>query len=106
MRPVSGRKARPGSPFGHCSGSESEVSARVIGTYWFPGVVYEITLDPRPASPGTIVPSRNQSPPVELYLSSLAHGWAPTRRVFADRPEASLEGCSLSTDIARSRHHP
>ena len=42
--------------------SARELSA-VIG---FPRIVNEMSLDPRPASPGTTVPSRNQSPPVEL----------------------------------------
>jgi hypothetical protein len=45
------------------SGGESEVSALGIGTYWFPGIVNETTLGPRPASPEAIVRSRNRSPP-------------------------------------------
>src|SRR3954470_22045492 len=56
----------PVRPFGHCSGSESEVTARVVGSYRFPAIVYEMTLAPRPASPGTDVPSRNRSAPLEL----------------------------------------
>src|SRR5690606_36628911 len=33
------------------SGGEGEVSALSVGTYWFSGIVNEMTLDPRPASP-------------------------------------------------------
>ena len=53
----------PVRPFDHCSGSESEVSALSVGTYWFPAIVNEITLASRPASPETYVPSRNRSAP-------------------------------------------
>jgi len=35
------------------SGGECEVGAVGIGTYWFAGSVDEITLHPRPASPGS-----------------------------------------------------
>src|SRR5690606_38373374 len=35
------------------SGGECEVGALGIGTYWFARSVNEITLHPRPASPGT-----------------------------------------------------
>jgi hypothetical protein len=35
------------------SGGENEVGAVGIGTYWFAGSVDEITLHPRPASPGS-----------------------------------------------------
>src|SRR5262250_102011 len=52
------------------SGGESEATARLsVGSYWFPEIVNEITLDPRPASLGTNVQSRNRSPPVELSNS-------------------------------------
>ena len=44
----------------------------ILGTYWFPRDINELTLDSRPASPGTIDPSRNRSPPVELYLQRSA----------------------------------
>ncbi len=45
----------------------------------FQGIVYELTLDPRPASPGTTVPSRNQSPPVQLSHGPVYSGrpWRP-----------------------------
>jgi hypothetical protein len=35
------------------SGGEGEFGARVIGTYWFAMMVYEITSPSRPASPGS-----------------------------------------------------
>ncbi len=52
------------------SGGESEGTALSVGSYWFPAIVYEMTLASRPASPGTNVPSRNRSAPLELYLSN------------------------------------
>src|SRR3954451_226129 len=36
-----------------------------------------MTLDPRPASPGTDVPSRNRSAPLELCCSSYSTGHNP-----------------------------
>src|SRR4051795_1604752 len=60
----------PVRPFGHRSGGESEVSALSVGTYRFPAIVYEMTPASRPTSPGTDVPSRNRSAPVELFLQS------------------------------------
>src|SRR3954465_10729660 len=41
---------------------------------WFPANVYEMTLASRPASPGTNVPSRNQSAPLELYDLAVYRG--------------------------------
>src|SRR4051795_7999782 len=40
---------------------------------WFPANVYEMTLASRPASPGTNVPSRNRSAPLELWHQSTGH---------------------------------
>jgi hypothetical protein len=64
VRPVTGPEALPDRPFGYCLGSKSEVSALCVGTYGFPGIVYEITLDPRLASRGSNDQSRNRSAPL------------------------------------------
>lgn len=52
--------------FDHRSGGESEGTALSVGSYWFPAIVYEMTLAPRPASPGSNVPSRNRSAPLSF----------------------------------------
>src|SRR5690625_6898240 len=52
MMERSGSGANPGFQTAQAeSGSESEVSALRFGTYWFPEIVNEMTLVPRPASP-------------------------------------------------------
>src|SRR5688572_22222780 len=77
MRPGSGtRTGARSDPSITASGSESEVVAIGVGNYRFPAIVYEMTLASRPASPGTNVPSRNRSAPLELSSS-------PTVRVNA-----------------------
>ena len=45
------------------SGSEGEVGALGIGTYWFARIVYEITVRPRPASPGQPTNVETDHPP-------------------------------------------
>ena len=74
MRPVSGAERSRADSFGHCLSSESEVSAFCVGTYWFQGTLASLTLASRPASPGTIDPSRNRSPPIELCFGDLSYG--------------------------------
>src|SRR5215203_4354495 len=61
----------PGLTFDHRLRGESE-TALILGSYWFPAIVYEMTLAPRPASPGTNVPSRNRSAPLELCATTVA----------------------------------
>src|SRR5699024_11640631 len=51
------------------SGGEGEVGALVIGTYWFAKSVNEMTLHPRPASPGSTIVVETDHPPVELSIS-------------------------------------
>ncbi len=66
VRPATGAETHPDRPFDYCLGSKSEVSALCIGTYWFPGIVNEITLGPRLASLDSNDQSRNRSAPLEL----------------------------------------
>src|SRR3954468_21482641 len=67
---------------------ELRLALAVIG---FPTIVYEMTLASRPASPGTNVPSRNRSAPLELCFPSYgsnhveAHLIPPERPQIADR---------------------
>ena len=75
MRPGSGTETDARSDrFGHRSGGEGEATALSVGSYWFPAIVYEMTLAPRPASPGTNVPSRNRSAPLELSTTVARRG--------------------------------
>src|SRR3954451_11671395 len=53
---------------------------------WFPANVYEMTLASRPASPGTNVPSRNQSAPLELYDCTVYGGTAADSQPFPGHP--------------------
>src|SRR3978361_1883019 len=104
VRPGTGAEARPDRPFDYCLGSKSEVSALSVGTYWFPGIVYEITLGPRLASLGSNDQSRNRSAPIELWCGPQAT-WSndqvapeiPTRRA---RP--GLEALGLTTELPGS----
>jgi hypothetical protein len=61
-----------------------------LGTYWFPRDIFELTLDSRPASPGTIDPSRNRSPPIELSPNELGSATVPRTARF-DRNGTSLQ---------------
>src|SRR4249919_1192323 len=75
MRPGSGAKATPGltlrSLFRQRERSGAEFDSRHL---LVPRDIYELTLASRPASPGTINPSRNRSPPVELCFGDLSCG--------------------------------
>src|SRR4051812_34791841 len=89
------------------SGGESEGTALSVGSYWFPAVVYEITLAPRPASPGTNVPSRNRSAPLDLstatrgghqsqhYRHRRHSPTRPRRSSVADALEVAADGLLL-----------
>jgi hypothetical protein len=79
VRPVTGPEALPDRPFGYCLGSKSEVSALCVGTYGFPGVVYEITLDPRLASRGSNDQSRNRSAPLLSCIALQSTGSSKRR---------------------------
>ena len=48
------------------SGGEGEVGALSIGTYGFARSVHEITVRPRPASPGSTITVETDHPPVQL----------------------------------------
>ena len=66
-----------------------------VGTYWFPRDIYELTLDSRPASPGTIDPSRNRSPPIELCCLRRAGDPAETAEIDRNRTQ-SLHGSNAA----------
>src|SRR5699024_10516429 len=55
-----------------------------IGTYWFARSVDEMTLHPRPASPGTTIVVETDHPPVELSTTGrtrqLSFYWVQPRR--------------------------
>lgn len=53
--------------------SESEVRLRLVGSYWFAEVVYEITLHPRPASPGRSGNVETDHPQVHREGGPLSH---------------------------------
>src|SRR6478735_9940640 len=48
------------------SGGECEVGALGIGTYWFARIVIEITVRPRPASPGSTITVETDHPHVQF----------------------------------------
>src|SRR3954463_9674352 len=77
------------------SGGESEGTALSVGSYWFPAIVNEMTLAPRPASPGTNVPSRNRSAPLQLCVQYI--GPEP------NRPNALFQHTSRNHSSPRSR---
>lgn len=88
-------------------------SARVLSAViGFPRRVNEMSLDPRPASPGTTVPSRNQSPPIELSARGDRSGRGRACQPINVCPRTKLPrapgpgwGCA-SRCRARRRRHP
>src|SRR5947207_2923500 len=93
VRPVTGSEASPDRPFGYCLGSKSEVSALSVGTYWFPGVVNEITLGPRLASRGSNDHSRNRSAPLLSCVPTSADAAACQVTWFNGSGAAEIPGC-------------
>src|SRR4029453_16634261 len=89
-----------------CLGSAREVALSwFLGSYWFPRDIYELTLDSRPASPGTIDPSRNRSPPIELCFGDLPYG--PIDRDRTILPRLQGGDCSIDSlpNTQRRRTH-
>jgi hypothetical protein len=57
---------------------EGEVGALVIGTYGFTRIVSEITVCPRPASPGSTITVETDRAAISMILVAmvaLLHGW-------------------------------
>jgi hypothetical protein len=71
--------------FGARSGGEGEVVARVIGNYVFAGIVYEISLRPRPASPRSTTTVETDQPHVQLSI--LAGAAEAAQRADPGEPE-------------------